>query len=176
MKRTVPAPLSVWRTLDLDEFLLGAPRYPEHVDESYWQRDAERMAAAGFNIVRLGEFAWHIVEPREGVFDFSLFDRAIEIPGAYGIKAIFCTPAAMPPRWLTRPIRKCCASTCLPARRLAVTFRSGRMAARSFASAAFRSSSGDRADGLPPAPVGVLGDVSQLIQPARSCRLSTCRA
>lgn len=101
MKRRAPAPLSVWRTLNLDEFLIGAPHYPEHVDESYWQRDAERMAAAGFNIVRLGEFAWHIMEPREGVFDFSLFDRAIEVLGSQGIKTIFCTPTATPPRWLT---------------------------------------------------------------------------
>ena len=46
MKLTSPAPLSVWRPLALDDFLVGAPHYPEHVDESYWQRDAERMAAA----------------------------------------------------------------------------------------------------------------------------------
>jgi beta-galactosidase len=101
MKRIAPAPLSVWRPLNLDDFMLGAPHYPEHVDESYWQRDAERMAAAGFNVVRLGEFAWHILEPREGAFDFSLFDRAIEVLGAAGIKTIFCTPTATPPRWLT---------------------------------------------------------------------------
>jgi hypothetical protein len=41
------APLSVWRPIATDTFLVGAPHYPEHVDESYWQRDAERMAAAG---------------------------------------------------------------------------------------------------------------------------------
>ena len=77
MKRTQPAPLSVWRPINLDDFLLGVPHYPEHVDESYWQRDAERMKEAGFNAVRMGEFAWHIWEPFEGKFDFDLFDRAI---------------------------------------------------------------------------------------------------
>jgi beta-galactosidase len=101
MKLASPAPLSVWRPLALDDFLVGAPHYPEHVDESYWQRDAERMAAAGFNAVRMGEFAWHILEPREGVFDFSLFDRAIAILGQHGVGTIFCTPTATPPRWLT---------------------------------------------------------------------------
>ena len=40
------APLSVWRPISTDTFLVGAPHYPEHVDESYWQRDADRMAAA----------------------------------------------------------------------------------------------------------------------------------
>jgi beta-galactosidase len=57
------APLSVWRPIATDTFLVGTPHYPEHVDESYWQRDADRMAAAGFNAVRLAEFAWHIIEP-----------------------------------------------------------------------------------------------------------------
>ncbi|MEO8884055.1 MAG: beta-galactosidase, partial [Devosia sp.] len=69
------APLSVWRPIATDTFLVGTPHYPEHVDESYWQRDADRMAAAGFNTVRLAEFAWHILEPHEGMFDFDLFDR-----------------------------------------------------------------------------------------------------
>jgi hypothetical protein len=49
---------SAWRPVDLDRFLVGAPHYPEHVDESYWERDAARMAVAGFNVVRMGEFAW----------------------------------------------------------------------------------------------------------------------
>jgi beta-galactosidase len=101
MKRTPPSPLSVWRPLNLDDFLIGVPHYPEHVDESCWVRDAERMAAAGFNVARMGEFAWHIFEPREGVFDFSLFDKAIEVLGTHGVRTIFCTPTATPPRWLT---------------------------------------------------------------------------
>jgi beta-galactosidase len=99
--KTPPAPLSVWRPINIDTFLVGAPHYPEHVDESYWERDAERMAAAGFNAVRMGEFAWHIFEPREEKFDFALFDRAIEVLGRHGVKTIMCTPTATPPRWLT---------------------------------------------------------------------------
>jgi beta-galactosidase len=102
MARKSPAPLSVWRTLNIDEFLLGAPHYPEHVDESYWQRDAERLAAAGANTVRMGEFAWHLWEPYEGHFDFDLFDRAIAVLADHGIKTVLCTPTATPPRWLTQ--------------------------------------------------------------------------
>lgn len=93
--------LSVWRTIDTDRFLVGTPHYPEHVDESYWDNDARRMAEAGFNAARLGEFAWHIFEPREGTFDFDLFDRAIAGLGRHGVKTILCTPTATPPRWLT---------------------------------------------------------------------------
>ncbi|QND42652.1 hypothetical protein HB770_15825 [Rhizobium leguminosarum bv. viciae] len=40
------ANLSVWNSVKTDRFLVGAPHYPEHVDESYWERDAERMAKA----------------------------------------------------------------------------------------------------------------------------------
>ena len=102
MNKSFAAPLSVWRPLSLDHFLYGAPHYPEHVDESYWDRDAERMAAAGFNAVRMGEFAWHIWEPELGRFDFDLFDRAIAGLGKHGVKTILCTPTATPPRWLTK--------------------------------------------------------------------------
>ncbi len=101
MKRSQPAPLSAWRPLNLDDFLLGVPHYPEHVDESYWDRDGARMAEAGFNVVRMGEFAWHIWEPYQGKFDFDLFDRAIAGLGRHGIKTILCTPTATPPRWLS---------------------------------------------------------------------------
>ncbi|MGR9393965.1 beta-galactosidase [Rhizobium leguminosarum] len=95
------ASLSVWNSVKTDRFLVGAPHYPEHVDESYWERDAERMAKAGFNVVRMAEFAWHILEPKLGTFDFDLFDRAIAMLGRYGIDTIMCTPTATPPRWLT---------------------------------------------------------------------------
>lgn len=101
MKRMKTVPLSAWRPLNLDDFLIGVPHYPEHVEESYWQRDADRMKEAGFNTVRMGEFAWHIWEPFEGKFDFDLFDRAIEVLGKAGINTILCTPTATPPRWLT---------------------------------------------------------------------------
>lgn len=102
MTRKEISPISVWRPIDTNTFLMGVPHYPEHVDESYWVRDAERIADAGFNVVRLGEFAWHIFEPKEGHFDFDLFDRAIEILGEHGINTIMCTPTAIPPRWLTQ--------------------------------------------------------------------------
>ena len=101
MPHVSASPISVWRPTRTETFYLGAPHYPEHVDESYWERDAERMAAAGFNATRMGEFAWHIFEPREGQFDFALFDKAIEVLGRRGVKTILCTPTATPPRWLT---------------------------------------------------------------------------
>ena len=84
-----------------DSFRFGVCYYPEQWPESYWEDDARRMQECGVNTVRLGEFGWALMEPREGHYDFSLFDRAIATLGRHGIKTIFGTPTAAPPKWLT---------------------------------------------------------------------------
>jgi beta-galactosidase len=84
-----------------ESFRFGVCYYPEQWPESYWEDDARRMAECGVNTVRVGEFGWALMEPREGHYDFSLFDRAIETLGRHGIKTIFGTPTAAPPKWLT---------------------------------------------------------------------------
>ncbi len=58
------------------------------------------MAAAGMNVVRMAEFAWNVLEPEPGTYDFSLFDETIDRLGEVGIDTILCTPTATPPRWL----------------------------------------------------------------------------
>jgi beta-galactosidase len=83
-------------------FCFGVCYYPEQWPESYWERDARQMEECGVNTVRLGEFGWALMEPREGRYDFSLFDHAIETLGRHGIKTIFGTPTAAPPKWLTQ--------------------------------------------------------------------------
>lgn len=50
--------------------------------------------------VCISEFAWALMELREGVFDFSLFERAIVVLGKHNRKIIFSTPTATPPEWL----------------------------------------------------------------------------
>ena len=82
-------------------FLFGVCYYPEQWPESEWDMDAQRMKECGVNVVRMGEFGWALMEPREGHYDFSLFDRAIETLGRHGIKTILGTPTAAPPKWLT---------------------------------------------------------------------------
>lgn len=83
------------------EFLWGVPYYPEQGELATLELDAARMRAAGMNTVRLGEFAWDLMEPTEGRFDFALFDDVIARLGARGIRTILCTPTAAPPRWLS---------------------------------------------------------------------------
>lgn len=82
-------------------FLFGVDYYPEHWEESIWEQDARRMQECGVNVVRIGEFGWSLMEPEEGKYDFSLFDRAIGVLAKRGIKIIIGTPTATPPKWLT---------------------------------------------------------------------------
>lgn len=80
--------------------IFGACYYPEHWDRSEWANHARLMKEAGFNTVRMGDFAWAIMEREEGKFDFSLFDDAIDTLAKEGIKVVMCTPTAGPPKWL----------------------------------------------------------------------------
>lgn len=89
------------RPAGLETFLFGVPYYPEHWSHVDRQLDAQRMADADVNVVRMAEFAWDRIEPARGEFDLSLFDEAIAALGEKGIRTILCTPTATPPRWLT---------------------------------------------------------------------------
>src|SRR5665213_4334643 len=52
-------------------FRFGVCYYPEQWPESCWEDDARRMQECGVNTVRMGEFGWALMEPREGHYDFS---------------------------------------------------------------------------------------------------------
>ena len=93
--------LSHHRPTKLKRFWYGSPYYPEHWDAETRENDPIRMQAAGWNCVRMAEFAWDRIEPHEGEFNFSLFDDTIRRLGEHGISTILCTPTATPPRWLT---------------------------------------------------------------------------
>jgi beta-galactosidase len=82
------------------KFIYGVDYYPEHWNETQWEKDAQMMQAAGINFVRLAEFAWVKMEPVEGQFDFGWLDRALKVLNAHGIKAVLGTPTASPPAWL----------------------------------------------------------------------------
>jgi beta-galactosidase len=79
---------------------LGVCYYPEHWPESQWEEDAARMAALGLTWVRIGEFAWSLMEPVPGQYDWAWLDRAIETLGRHGLQVVLGTPTATPPRWM----------------------------------------------------------------------------
>jgi beta-galactosidase len=80
--------------------LFGADYYPDQTPESLWEEDAREMAAMGVTNVRIAEFAWALMEPEEGRFDFQWLERAIGILHGHGIAVILGTPSAAPPPWL----------------------------------------------------------------------------
>jgi beta-galactosidase len=80
--------------------ILGTPYYPEHWPEERWETDARLMQQAGITRVRMGEFAWHRMEPVEGQFHFDWLRRAIDLYAGYGIETILCTPTPTYPAWL----------------------------------------------------------------------------
>jgi beta-galactosidase len=79
----------------------GAAYYPElwkdRIDE-----DIRLMKEAGIDMVRVAEFAWSSLEPREGEYDFSWLRETFDKCHAAGIGVVLCTPTPTPPRWLTR--------------------------------------------------------------------------
>lgn len=82
--------------------ILGVDYYPEHWPIAMMDEDMRRIVALGANTVRIGEFAWHMMEKVEGQYDFSFFDQVIEKLKAQGLKIIFGTPTATFPAWLAK--------------------------------------------------------------------------
>lgn len=89
------------KSMKLSQLTLGVCYYPEHWEEGLWRDDLQRMKAHGIKVVRVFEFAWSCVEKHEGQFDFSLFDRFLELAREEQMQVILCTPTATPPAWLT---------------------------------------------------------------------------
>ena len=81
--------------------ILGAAYYPEHWDQPLWEEDIIRMKEYGLNLLRIGDFAWSKLEPREDVYHIEYFDNFLKLCKKHQIDVIFCTPTAAPPMWLT---------------------------------------------------------------------------
>lgn len=79
---------------------LGAAYYPELWDESEVEKDIARCKELGVNCLRVGEFAWGKMEPKEGKYDFAWLLRVVEKLHENGIATVMCTPTCTPPRWM----------------------------------------------------------------------------
>ena len=81
---------------------IGTAYYPEAWSEERIRIDANLMKEAGISLVRIGEFAWSHMEPREGVFTLEWLHFAVKTLGKEGIKVILCTPTSTAPPWLVK--------------------------------------------------------------------------
>ena len=78
----------------------GVDYYPEHWPRERWEQDANLMQKMGIQVVRMGEFSWHKMEPEQGKFDFEWLVDAADLLGQHGIYTILGTPTAAPPAWI----------------------------------------------------------------------------
>ena len=80
---------------------LGVAYYPEAWEHSQIAEDLDKMLEHGISCVRIAEFAWKTMEPKEGEFDFSLFREVVDACRERDIMVIMGTPGATPPLWLS---------------------------------------------------------------------------
>lgn len=84
--------------------LHGGDYNPEQWLESpeVLKEDIILMKEAGINCVTLGVFSWSMLEPKEGVYDFSWLADQIDRLYENDIRVILATPSGAMPHWLTQ--------------------------------------------------------------------------
>ncbi len=82
--------------------LLGVDYYPEQWAPEMMEPDMDTILEMGCNVIRIGEFAWHMMEKKDGQFDFSFFDGVVAMAKRKGLKVIMGTPTAALPAWLAK--------------------------------------------------------------------------
>ena len=84
----------------MKKFYIGAAYYPELWDKSEVDKDIAKMKEYGMNCMRIGEFAWSEMEPKEGEVNLDFFKYVVDKLYENGIYTVLCTPSCTPPRWL----------------------------------------------------------------------------
>lgn len=79
---------------------IGVDYYPEQWDKALWKKDVALMKETGVQVVRMAEFAWSRLEPKEGQYDFTWLDEIIGLFQQAEIEVFLCTPTNTPPLWL----------------------------------------------------------------------------
>ncbi len=65
-----------------------------------WDEDMRLMNLAHVNSATVGIFAWSLIEPQEGVYDFSCLDTIMDKLHENGKAVILATPSGARPPWL----------------------------------------------------------------------------
>ncbi|MDE0573903.1 beta-galactosidase [Demequina sp. B12] len=83
----------------LEGIAYGGDYNPEQWPREVWDQDVALMRAAGVNFVSVGIFSWAMLEPKEGLFDFTWMDDLLDLLHANGIAVDLGTPSVSPPAW-----------------------------------------------------------------------------
>jgi beta-galactosidase len=79
----------------------GGDYNPEQWPEEVWAEDSALMREAGVNLVTVGVFAWSLLEPEEGRYEFGWLDRVLDLLHDGGIMVDLATATASPPAWFS---------------------------------------------------------------------------
>ncbi|PJZ78053.1 beta-galactosidase [Leptospira neocaledonica] len=82
--------------------IFGADYYPEQWTPKDWEEDIRIMKDMGLTRVRLAEFSWALVEPKEGSFNFSFWKKMLDLFHKHKMDVILGTPTATFPPWLSK--------------------------------------------------------------------------
>lgn len=66
------------------------------------EEDMRLMKEAGCNIMSIGIFSWAMLEPEDGVYDFSYLDKTMNMLAENGIYACLATPSGARPAWMSK--------------------------------------------------------------------------
>ncbi|MFF5933478.1 beta-galactosidase [Streptomyces sp. NPDC012508] len=86
----------------LHRLAFGGDYNPEQWPESVWQEDVRLMREAGVTLVSVGIFAWALLEPEPGAYDFGRMDRVLDLLHESGVRVDLGTPTVAPPAWFYR--------------------------------------------------------------------------
>ncbi|MFC4783366.1 beta-galactosidase [Nocardioides sp. MAHUQ-72] len=86
----------------LQGMAFGGDYNPEQWSPEVWLEDMALMREASVNLVTVGVFAWSLVEPRPGEFDFTVLDQVLDLAHRNDIAVDLATATASPPPWFTR--------------------------------------------------------------------------
>lgn len=90
------------RPLFSDSPWFGGDYNPEQWPEAVWDEDVALMRQAGVTLATVGVFAWSLLEPEEGRYEFGWLDRVLDLLHESGVKVDLATATASPPPWFSR--------------------------------------------------------------------------
>lgn len=87
-------------TKTLSRFLYGGDYNPDQWTEETWPEDIKVFKKVDLNSATINIFSWAVLEPREGVYDFSKLDKIVQELSDANFDIVMGTATAAMPAWM----------------------------------------------------------------------------
>jgi len=85
----------------MSRLVVGVDYYPEQWAFHDLHADVQAIKEdLGADLIRIGEFMWHEIQPHPDVFNFTLLDAVLKAAEEVGLEVMLGTPTATMPAWL----------------------------------------------------------------------------